>query len=391
MAAFAEIVFPESQQEGTESVIATWLKKPGEHVAMHEPIVEVSTDKVTVEIPSPGAGILAEILKQENENIEPGAVLGRIELAEAASAPAAQQSTHAPATSGDTPRHGSQAELSPAVRRLVAEHNIDVTKVLGTGKGGRITVDDITKHLEGAPAAPATGGAAQGGRMVPHSTMRRSVARNMVESMLRTAPHVTAVFEADLSAVASHRQRHAAEFERQGVKLTYTAYFVVAACQALAHVPEVNSRWHEDALELYEDCNIGIATAIEQGLIVPVIDRAQELDLFGVASKLRDLTEKARGGALKPADVQRGTFTITNHGVSGSLIATPIILQPQSAILGIGKLEKRAKVEETAQGDKVVVRPMAYVTLTIDHRVLDGFLTNRFLSKFVEVLEGWPT
>jgi 2-oxoglutarate dehydrogenase E2 component (dihydrolipoamide succinyltransferase) len=211
----------------------------------------------------------------------------------------------------------------------------------------------------------------------------------MVESALKTAPHVTAVFEADLSAILKHRQENYEPFSKKGVRLTYTAYFVVAAVKALQAVPEVNSRWHDDALELMEDCNIGFATAVEGGLLVPVIARAQTLDLWGIASRLQELTNKARTGKLEPQDLKNGTFTLTNHGVSGSLIATPIINQPQSAILGIGKLEKRPVVVVDNGVDVLQIKPMAYITLTIDHRALDGFQANRFLSKFTEVLASW--
>jgi 2-oxoglutarate dehydrogenase E2 component (dihydrolipoamide succinyltransferase) len=211
-----------------------------------------------------------------------------------------------------------------------------------------------------------------------------------VMSMLQTAPHVTTVFEADLSAIVQHRERNKDAFEKQSTKLTLTAYFVKAAANALKAVPEVNSRWHDDALEIFEDINIGIATALDNsGLMVPVIQKVQDLDLFGIARVLQDLTQKTRKGLVGADHLKGGTFTITNHGVSGSLIATPIINQPQSAILGIGKLEKRIRVVEQEGEEVALIRPMAYVTLTIDHRVLDGFQANSFLSVFVKTLENW--
>jgi 2-oxoglutarate dehydrogenase E2 component (dihydrolipoamide succinyltransferase) len=218
--------------------------------------------------------------------------------------------------------------------------------------------------------------------------MRRSIAQHMVQSM-SAAPHVTSVFDADLSAVVAHRAANKGEFESRGAKLTYTAYFVKAAVQALEAVPEANSRWYDDHLEIFEDYNIGVATALPKGgLIVPVIKKAQDLDLFGIAERLGDLTERARSGSLDPKDVQSGTFTISNHGVSGSLVATPIVInQPQVAILGVGKMERRVVATDVNGKEQIVVRPMCYVTLTIDHRVLDGFQANQFLTKFVEVLE----
>jgi 2-oxoglutarate dehydrogenase E2 component (dihydrolipoamide succinyltransferase) len=208
----------------------------------------------------------------------------------------------------------------------------------------------------------------------------------MVQSVA-TAPHVTSVFEAELSGIVQHREGSKTDFEKRGVKLTFTAYFVKATVDALKAVPEVNSRWHDDALEIYDDINIGVATALGSGgLIVPVITKAQDLDLFGIAQRLQDLTDRARNEKLDPRDVQNGTFTISNHGVSGSLIASPIIInQPQSAILGVGKMEQRAKPARDSY-NVVEIRPMCYVTLTIDHRVLDGFQANKFLTSWVGAL-----
>jgi 2-oxoglutarate dehydrogenase E2 component (dihydrolipoamide succinyltransferase) len=204
---------------------------------------------------------------------------------------------------------------------------------------------------------------------------------------VQTAPHVTAVFEADFTAIAAHRAAHKDSFAQEGANLTFTAYFVAASALAMAAAPAVNGRWYDDRIDIFDDVNIGVGTALgEKGLIVPVIPRVQTLSLLQVAKALTDLTERARGGRLGPEDVRGGTFSISNHGVSGSLVAAPIIInQPQSAILGVGKLEKRAVVRD----DAVVIRPMAYVTLTIDHRVIDAFQTNAWLSKFVETLESW--
>ena len=214
--------------------------------------------------------------------------------------------------------------------------------------------------------------------------MRRSIADHMVTSM-RTAPHVTAVYEADLSAVFADQAAKRPAFEAQGVKLTLSAYFVRAAVRALQAVPEVNSRWHDDALEMFEACHVGLATALgEEGLIVPVVHGAEKMSLLETAKVVNDLTTRARAGSLTPEDVRGGTFTISNHGVSGTLFATPIIInQPQSAILGLGKVEDR--VEVVREGEKIsfVAKPKCYVTLTIDHRVLDGFHANHFLSEFV--------
>ena len=392
-----EIRAPESSQEGTESMLGGWLKRVGDQVEEHEPLLEISTDKVNLEVPAPGNGKLTEILKDEGDPVEAGDLLGWIE-AEAVEKPTPAQEPPAEPLSRAAPQSTAapmKHRLSPAVRRLVKQHGLDPEEITATGRGGRITFRDAETHLAGRdasaevpPARPAP--PAGESRRVAHTPMRRSIAAHMAESLLHTAPHVTALFEADLSAVLAHRQAHRQEFEEKGVRLTLTAYLVSAAAQALQAVPEVNSRWHDDYLELLPDCNIGVAAAVQGGLVVPVLRRAQELSLFEIASQLQQLTEKARSGKLQSEDLQEGTFTITNHGVSGSLTATPIIHQPQSAILGMGKLQKRVVVEELRGADAIVVRPMAYVTLTIDHRALDGYQANAFLGKFVQVLEGWP-
>jgi 2-oxoglutarate dehydrogenase E2 component (dihydrolipoamide succinyltransferase) len=220
--------------------------------------------------------------------------------------------------------------------------------------------------------------------------MRLAIASNMLSSVT-SAPHVTAVFEADFSAIIAHREAHKAAFAKKGVKLTYTAYLVAAAAEAMKVAPAINSRWHADRLELYDDVNIGVGTALgTRGLIVPVLRKVQQLNLKGIAAGLDELIEKARAEKLTAAEVKGGTFTISNHGVSGSLIAAPIIInQPQSAILGVGKLEKRVVVREVGGVDTIQIRPLAYVSLTIDHRVVDGHQTNAWLSRFVEVLESW--
>jgi 2-oxoglutarate dehydrogenase E2 component (dihydrolipoamide succinyltransferase) len=359
-----DIVLPADQSEGSTHEIGQWLKGVGEAVRQDEPLLEIITDKVTVELAAPAAGVLAEILKQVGEGVEKGEVLGRI-------APAGQA---APAPPSEQP------ELSPAVRRLIEEKRVDPAELRGSGRGGRITLQDVEAHLQQAGEPASRGPSGVRGRMVPHSAQRKSIAEHMVRSM-QTAPHVTAVFEADLTRISAHRQA-------LGARVTLTAYFVRATVAALQAVPEVNSRWHPDGLELFEDCNIGIAVALPAGgLIVPVLHRAQELDVLETGRRLRELTARARAGKLEPREVQGGSFTISNHGVSGSLLAAPVVInQPQSASLGIGKAERRPRV--TATGG-IEARPMAYVTLTIDHRALDGFQANAFLSKWVETVEQW--
>ena len=394
MPTLVDVTVPVGQAEGTESVVSTWFKSVGDTVSENEPLLEISTDKVNMEVASPGSGRLVEITKTDGEQVEPGEVLGRIDTSATTDAKApAEAPPPAVAQADGVEKSPAPAELSPAVRKLLKEHGLDAADVQGTGKGGRITADDVLRAVSGEVqrASPRRDAETQrdtriAGRMVKHSQMRRSIAQHMVQSVA-AAPHVTSVFDADLSAVVAHRDANKADFEKRGVKLTYTAYFVKASVDALKAVPEVNSRWHDDALEIFDDINIGVATALGSGgLIVPVITKAQELDLFGIAERLQDLTERARNEKLDPRDVQNGTFTISNHGVSGSLIASPIIInQPQSAILGVGKAERRV-VAAGNSGSEVEVKPMCYVTLTIDHRVLDGFQANQFLTSWVGAL-----
>ncbi|MGC1301254.1 MAG: 2-oxo acid dehydrogenase subunit E2, partial [Caulobacteraceae bacterium] len=291
--------------------------------------------------------------------------------------------------------------LSPSVRRLLTESGVDPTGLDGTGRDGRLTRHDVEQGIARgtAPAeaaapqpkaerpAPAPSMSARS-RSIPHDAMRLAIAEHMSRSVA-TAPHVTAVFEADFSGIARHRQAHKEAFRQQGVNLTYTAYIVMACVQAMKAAPQVNSRWFDDRLEVYDDINIGVGVALgDKGLIVPVVHKAQILSLLGVAERLHVLTEMARIGKLSTADVKGGTLSISNHGVSGSLMASPIIInQPQSAILGVGKLEKRVVVREVDGMDTLQIRPMAYVSLTIDHRAIDGHQTNAWLTRFVEVLE----
>jgi 2-oxoglutarate dehydrogenase E2 component (dihydrolipoamide succinyltransferase) len=461
-----EIRAPAGQTEGTRSQILRWLKSIGDAVTENEPLIEIETDKVTVEIASPGSGTLREIFKQEQDEIGPGDLLGRIEANGAvsgdvpvakpvASATATRPAVPAsgtgptssadaangpgmafdasPATGASSPSAGSSTPaaraLSPAVRRLLAERGLDASEVHGTGQGGRITVEDVLRHGAATDAAAGSGvaaaapaGTASAGRahaadttrtgatapragaanadatataagttapthLIPHTATRKRIAEHMVQSLLHTAPHVTTVFEADLTAVLEHRQKNKDDFARRGAPLTLTAYFLQATVAAIRAVPEANSRWRDSALEVFDSMHIGVATALDTGLVVPVLRDVQSRDLFETAQGLEDLVSRARDGRLSPADVRGGTFTISNHGVSGSLVATPIIInQPQSAILGVGKLEKRPVVVSENAEDRIVIRPRCYVTLTIDHRVMDGHQANRFLQTFVERL-----
>lgn len=407
-----EILAPTDQPEGTRMSLIRWLKNPGDTVAADEALAELETDKVTLELNSPSAGVLAEVAVSAGDAVSPGQRLGAIRVVGAHT----RIETHAGEDSGTTDTDLPAADdparldfpaapqnsrhehrLSPSVRRLLQQHDLDPARISGTGKGGRITREDVLAFIENPPEPqpapqpalqPAPGASSH---ILPHDAMRRSIAEHMVRSVA-TAPHVTALFEADLTRILADRKQRRAEFQAQGADLTLTAYFIAASVAAMRAVPHVNSRFHDHGLEVFSDINIGIGTALEdKGLIVPVVHKAQDLSLLGIAKRLEDIKQRARTNALKPADVQGGTFTISNHGTSGSLLAAPIIInQPQSAILGIGKLEKRVVVREIDGTDAMLIRPMAYVSLTIDHRALDGFQTNTWLSAFVATLENWP-
>jgi 2-oxoglutarate dehydrogenase E2 component (dihydrolipoamide succinyltransferase) len=378
-----DIIVP-AEQEGTKAVLKNWLKKPGDTVRMDEPIVEIETDKVAVEIAATAAGVLAEILVEPETDIEPGQVLGRISEGAVTPADVTMLSKEAAAVVPPSSAPKTDAgQLPPGIRRLLSEHKLDPNDV--PLRGERLTREDIEAEAARRSSIPAVGV-----RSVPHDSMRRRIAEHMSHSV-RTAPHVTALFEADCSAIIAHRNANKTVFAAEGANLTFTAYFIAACVEAMRVVPLVNSRWYDDRIDIFEEINIGIGTALgDKGLIVPVIHRAQALSLIEIAQRLTELTEKARAGKLTPADVQNGTFSISNHGVSGSLLATPIIInQPQSAILGIGKLQKRAMVREADGRDTIEIRPMSYVTLTIDHRVLDAHQCNTWLGRFAETIENW--
>lgn len=388
------------EQEGTKAVVRAWLKKVGDSVAENDPLVELETDKVTQEVPAPVAGVLAEILLQTDADAMPGALLARIETDRSAAKAAAEEAKpsvplqEAPAAApGPRPAPASsESRLSPSVRRACQQSGIDPTRIAGTGRNGRVTREDVDRAAASASTVsagePTTAQPRQfSAQDIPHDRMRRSIAENMVRAVSE-APHVTALFEADFSAVAGHKAAMAA----RGVKLSYTAYIVKAAAAAMAVAPAINGRWEEDRVAVSPTIDIGVGTALgEKGLVVPVVKDAGALSLEDIGANLDELTRRARDGKLERSDVSGGSFTISNHGVSGSLLAAPIILhQGQAAILGIGKLQKRVVVREIDGQDVILIRPMVYVTLTIDHRVVDGHQTNAWLTRFVEILENWP-
>jgi len=391
-----DILMPADQAEGTEATVGTWLKQVGDPVALHEPLVEITTDKVNMEVPSPAAGVLVEVCCVAGTRIEPGAVLGRLSTDHAAAVRIDQATTAAPrpvpAVMPSTAPPAAALGLTPAVRQLLKQHQLDAAQVPATGPGGRLTREDVLafvaqRHVTDDSRVPDPAGRqARPSRRVPHTPMRRSIASNMARS-LAAAPHVTSVFEADMSAILADREARKAA---TGAAPTVTAYVVKAVVTALARVPEVNSRWHEDAVEIFEDVNIGVGVATpDGGLIAPVIHGAQHLSLEAIHARLDDVTARARAGTLSQADVSGGTFTISNHGVSGSLLAAPIIIpQPQAAVLGVGALQRRPVVRLIEGSEAIVVKPMVYVTLTLDHRVLDAQQSNAFMVACVSALES---
>jgi 2-oxoglutarate dehydrogenase E2 component (dihydrolipoamide succinyltransferase) len=389
------------EQEGTKAVVRAWLKQPGDMVAVNDPLVELETDKVTQEVPAPAAGVLAEIVLGTDAEAVPGAVLGRINSDAATAGASAQveaRPVEAPPERASTPPATSETEtrLSPSVRRALMQHDIDPARITGSGRGGRITREDVDRAVEGATISHVDGGAkaiAQprvveaNWQDIPHDRMRRAIADNMVRAVTE-APHVTALFEADFTAITAHKKALAAK----GTKLSYTAYLLKAAAEAMAVAPAVNGRWADDRIIVSPTIDIGVGTALgDKGLVVPVVRDCGGASLEEIGARLDDLTARARAGKLERSDVVNGSFTISNHGVSGSLLAAPIILhQGQAAILGVGKLQKRVVVLSQGGADVIAIRPMAYVTLTIDHRVIDGHQTNAWLSRFVEIIESWP-
>ena len=427
-----EVLMPQLGESVFEGTIAVWLKKEGDTVDLYEPILEIETDKVTTEATAEVAGTLLKILIPEGETVEVGTVLAFIgEAGEKVDdqttpkvqpavqevdtpVPAETKTAVAPAVkkpaSNGGPIHAPKrytGRISPVVGRIAEEHGVNLDLVPGSGRNGRITKKDILAFVEQQPeAAPQTaiapslpvpepmpapdstpapsGPTAVPGEILPMTNIRRAIAEHMVRSK-HTSPHVTTVFEVDFSAIAIHRSANKKIFARDGAKLTFTAYIISAMIQSLKAHPLVNSSWDDDGIILHKDINIGMAAAIEDGLIVPVIKNADSLSLLGLARTINDLAERARNGRLKPDEVRGGTFTLTNHGTSGSLFATPIINQPQCGILGIGKIEKRVKVIN----DAIAIRPLAYASLTFDHRILDGASADGFMTTFKQTLETW--
>ena len=446
-----DVLMPQMGESIAEGTVSKWLKKIGDQVKRDEPLFEISTDKVDAEIPAPAAGVLAEIKVQEGQTVpvqtlvavidtEKGAVatppaataappappappVPRPEppkptppLAVATAAPSAPPAP-APARPGPTPAvpvpKGDGSAVSaedrlrkrstPLVRKIAAEHHVDISTIPGTGFAGRVTKQDILGFLERGAVAPRPAGAAPvgpiehpvieawpGDRVEPFSKIRKITADHMIMSR-RVSAHVTSFFEVDYTQIAELRRRHKQAYAERGASLTYLAFIAKACAETLRQHPVVNAAVSGDSIIYRRDINIGIAVALEWGLIVPVIKHADELSLAGMARAISDLGERARAKKLSPDEIQRGTFTITNPGVFGSYAGAPIINQPQVAILGVGAIEKRPKVVTLPDGsDGLAVRTLGMVSMSYDHRVVDGADADRFLADVKAMLQGFP-
>ncbi len=432
------VVMPKLGESVVEGTVARWLKAPGEAVAKLEPLLEISTDKIDTEVPAPAGGVLLAIEVQDGRTVAAGTVLGYIGAAgeeppvgerglgngaaeRGEAAPAAQK--EAASVGKEKPAQAAQSEekaggrgfVSPVVARMAAEHQLDLAQVAGTGMGGRVTKKDVEAFLArqaepreaetdeerkpapaAAPAGAPPGAVGPDEVLQPLTAMRRAIAQHMVLSK-QTSPHVTTIFEADMTAVVRHREAHKARYADKGIHLTYTPYFVAAAAAALKAVPQANSRYTAEGIVLRRRIHICVAVAVEQGLLTPVVRDADEKNLQGLARAVNDLAERGRGGKLLPDELAGGTFTVTNHGTGGSLIGTPIINPPQAGMLGVGAIVKRPVVRSATASllpnadDAIVIRPMCYLSLTFDHRILDGAGADAFLAVVKESLESWNT
>lgn len=410
-------VFVPSLGEGVEEVTVTkWLKKEGDSVDELEPLLEVNTDKVDTEIPAPASGTVLKIMAAEGAPAKVGAVLAFIgkpgetvdsgpltvvsdkqaeakaQSNQAQTRPAVEMTNHQPQTT-----NREIGFISPVVAKIAAEHGVNLQQLQGTGLNGRITKNDVLSYVESGKAnvqAPITEPVRlqpsklppmQGDQLIKHTVIRRQIAEHMVMSK-HTSPHVLTVMEADMSRVAKHRAANKDMFARDGIKLTYTAYFMEAIVAGLKAYPNVNSSWTDEGILVHRDINIGMATSLgEDGLIVPVVKGADNLSLLAMARAVNDLANRARSKKLQTDEVKGGTFTLTNHGISGSLFAFPVINQPQCGILGVGAMQKRVVVID----DAIAIRPMVYLSFVFDHRILDGASADWFLVKVKETLENW--
>ena len=402
-----DVVMPQMGESIVEGTLTKWLKKSGDRVERDEMLFEISTDKVDTEIPAPAAGTLAEILVEQGQTVAINTVVARIDetgvpVGQAPGLPVPPvepppvgqaPGLPAPPVEPPPPIEEPAGSLSPLVRRMAREHNIDLRLVKGTGAGGRITKQDLEAYLAvgqapGLPTAPPPPAptAAPKTRLEPMSLMRTKIAEHMILSR-RTSAHVTTMHKVDMTRVAKLRERHKDEVQtRHGFALTYLPFITRAAAEALRAFPILNASLDGSNIVYHNEINIGIAVALESGLIVPVIRNADEKSVLGLQRAIVDLATRSRSRQLKPDEVQGGTFSITNFGSFGSLFGTPIINQPQVAILGVGVVEKTPVV---THGDAIAIRSISYIGLTFDHRLIDGALADQFMTRLKSVLEKW--
>jgi 2-oxoglutarate dehydrogenase E2 component (dihydrolipoamide succinyltransferase) len=425
-----DVIMPQMGESIFEGALTKWLKKAGDAVEKDEPLFEISTDKVDAEIPSPVAGVLSEIKVPEGATVEVNTVVAVIDgraaagtgkQGQAAQAGAARAAVSAPAASGTPAPKAAAANAgergksllpvrsSPLVRRMARENNLDLGLVKGTGSDDRITKEDVLRYLSehgpgsaaaplaarsGAVARPAqpagTAASALAGQVVPLSKMRAIIAERMVES-LAISPHVHTVYKVDMTRIVRLREREKASFEQSnGVKLTYMPFIAAAVVEALHKFPIVNASLENGAIRYHANINLGIAVALEWGLLVPVVREAETLSFPALARAIADLAERARTKKLMPEEASGSTFTLTNSGIFGDEFGTPIINQPESAILAIGNLKKEAVVLTDTEGnDTIAIRPMQHLCLGFDHRTIDGADAGRFMSELKKTLEGW--
>ncbi len=433
-----DVLMPQMGESITEGTLSKWLKKLGDPVKRDEPMFEISTDKVDAEIPASNAGILVEILVNEGQTVPIQTLVARIEteagaavpVAASASPTAAPQApkpaaaplaaqkpapvpapTPAPAGGAETMEERLRRKSTPVVRKMVAEHGLDLTAIAGSGLAGRVTKNDVLSYLDQAPAAgPAAAPIApraglpagihvipgpvvepwEGDQVEPWSRIRKLTADHMIMSR-RVSPHVSSLIEIDYTRIAKIRAQRKAEFTERGVNLTFLAFIAKAVAECLRKHPVVNSAVMGEATVLRREVNLGIAVALDWGLIVPVVRRADELNLFGLARSIGDLADRARAKKLSPDEVQKGTFTITNPGGFGTIVGLPIINQPQSAILAVGAIEKQPAVITAADGtDSIAIRTKGILAMSFDHRVVDGATADRFLADVKKALREFP-
>jgi 2-oxoglutarate dehydrogenase E2 component (dihydrolipoamide succinyltransferase) len=396
-----DVLMPEMGESIAEGTVAKWLRKPGDKVERDDALLEITTDKVDSEIPSPESGVLAEILVGEGETVDVGTPLGRIDSSGEEAIPAAVEEL--PQQKGES----AKPALSPVARNIAEKEGLTETElrgIEGTGRGGKLTKDDILQFLEQrgvyqevkrpdsgrrVTVSPEDSVTATEGQVeiIDMSTIRKTIADRMVQSK-HVSPHTYTAAEVDMNRIVEFRERIKARFEReQGFKLTYTHFVLHATVLALKALPMINSSLEDDKIVLKKYVNLGVAVALESGLIVPVIKQADEKNLLGLARSASELAERAVHKELKPEDVQGGTFTVTNPGVYGNIFGFPIINQPQLAILGVGAIKKRPVVVD----DAIAIRSVMYISLSYDHRVIDGSLSARFLQRIRSILENYDT